>query len=136
MEVVAAAIIDNGDLLACRRIRPAHLAGRYELPGGKVDAGEDLRVALAREIREELAVEIIVAEYPLGRWQIADGVDLVAFTARLVGVRPNASTDHDDLRWLAREHWRTGVDWIEVDRGAIAALEQHADREQSREGQQ
>ena len=50
--VAAAAIIDGTRLLAARRSSPPELAGRWELPGGKVEPGEDPREALARELRE------------------------------------------------------------------------------------
>ena len=61
--LVAAAVIENldGEILLAKR--PAHhkLAGdTWEFPGGKVEAGEDPRVCLKREIQEELGVEISV----------------------------------------------------------------------------
>lgn len=62
--VVAAAIVDSlthpTKLLAAQRSYPAHLAGLYELPGGKVDEGEAPLCALIREIREELGTGITV----------------------------------------------------------------------------
>jgi 8-oxo-dGTP diphosphatase len=60
--VVAAAIVRDGQVLAGQRAYPARLAGRWEFPGGKVEAGEAPRDALAREIREELGVEVAVHE--------------------------------------------------------------------------
>ena len=58
--VVAAAIVDSlsapTKLLACSRAYPQELRGQFELPGGKVEDGEDPTVALAREIAEELVV--------------------------------------------------------------------------------
>jgi 8-oxo-dGTP diphosphatase len=60
--VVAAAIVRDGRVLAGQRAYPAMLAGRWEFPGGKVEAGEAPRDALAREIREELGVEVAVHE--------------------------------------------------------------------------
>jgi 8-oxo-dGTP diphosphatase len=56
--VVAAALVDaeNRILLAQR---PLHkqLGGLWEFPGGKVEPGERPEAALARELREELAIE-------------------------------------------------------------------------------
>ena len=70
--VVGAAIVRNGRLLAARRVTPPELAGGWEFPGGKVDAGESAPQACAREIREELDCEIEVGqrlpgEQPLSR---------------------------------------------------------------------
>jgi 8-oxo-dGTP diphosphatase len=57
--VVAAAMIDgDGRILIAQR--PAHksLGGLWEFPGGKVEPGESCEAALARELEEELAVQI------------------------------------------------------------------------------
>ena len=60
--VVAAALFDrDGRVLIAQRPRGKPLAGRWEFPGGKVDAGESERQALARELREELGIEVLAA---------------------------------------------------------------------------
>ena len=56
IEVVAAVITRAGKLLLCSRPADKPPAG-WEFPGGKVEAGETLRSALHRELREELGVE-------------------------------------------------------------------------------
>ena len=49
-------------LLVTRRQKGVHLEGYWEFPGGKCDAGESLAACLARELREELAVDARVGE--------------------------------------------------------------------------
>ena len=58
--VVAGALIEGGALLVAQRARPPELAGRWELPGGKVAPGESDADALARELREELGIDVAV----------------------------------------------------------------------------
>jgi 8-oxo-dGTP diphosphatase len=56
--VVAGALCDaRGRVLIAQRPSPKHMAGRWEFPGGKVDAAEAEAPALIRELREELGVE-------------------------------------------------------------------------------
>ena len=56
--VVTAAVIERDDrYLVTRRLRGTHLAGYWEFPGGKCDAGEALAACLEREIAEELGAE-------------------------------------------------------------------------------
>ena len=60
LTVVAALIELGGRLLVCQRRRDAAFALMWEFPGGKVEAGESLEVALARELREELGITATV----------------------------------------------------------------------------
>ncbi len=57
--VVAAALYDrDGRVLIAERPAGKHMAGRWEFPGGKVNAGETEAHALTRELREELGIEV------------------------------------------------------------------------------
>jgi 8-oxo-dGTP diphosphatase len=57
IHVAAAAIInDRGQVLVSQRKQGAHLGGYWEFPGGKVEPGETLEAALARELKEELDI--------------------------------------------------------------------------------
>jgi 8-oxo-dGTP diphosphatase len=56
LTVVAALIEFEGKLLVCQRRRGSRFELMWEFPGGKVEPGETLEVALARELREELGV--------------------------------------------------------------------------------
>lgn len=61
---VAVGIIINSDnrILITKRRDDVHLAGLWEFPGGKCDEGESDLVALQRELREEIGIEVDDAE--------------------------------------------------------------------------
>ncbi|MFF4209921.1 (deoxy)nucleoside triphosphate pyrophosphohydrolase [Streptomyces sp. NPDC001796] len=119
--VVGAAVLDGGRLLAARRSAPPELAGRWELPGGKVEPGETPEQALVRELSEELGVTAEpVARIP-GEWPLKPGYVLRVWTVRLVAGTPEPLQDHDVLRWLTPEQvW--DVDWLEQDVAAVEAV--------------
>jgi 8-oxo-dGTP diphosphatase len=61
VEVVAGLVTDaRGRILLARRTEGRDLAGLWEFPGGKVEAGESPEAALVRELREELGIEVEV----------------------------------------------------------------------------
>lgn len=63
--LVAAAVIRRGEgpeVLLTQRLADAHLAGKWEFPGGKVEDGEDPKQTVARECFEECGVEIEVGD--------------------------------------------------------------------------
>ena len=117
--VVAGAVYDRGRLLAARRSAPEELAGRWELPGGKLEPGESPEQALVRELREELGVETEPLERSPGEWPLKPGYVLQVWTARLLSGEPRPLEDHDELRWLA-PHETDAVDWLDQDRPAVA----------------
>ncbi len=58
MTTVTAAVIEReGRILICRRRSDQDHAGKWEFPGGKLEAGEEPAAALLRELREELSIE-------------------------------------------------------------------------------
>jgi 8-oxo-dGTP diphosphatase len=60
--VVAGVLVEHERVLLTQRPAGTHLAGFWELPGGKVEPDEDPRAALARELHEELGVEVDVLD--------------------------------------------------------------------------
>ena len=61
---VAVGVIVNADgkILIAKRALSAHQGGLWEFPGGKVDAGETIQQALVRELREELAIDVLTSK--------------------------------------------------------------------------
>ena len=60
---VVAAIIREGDKVFATQRGYGDYKDGWEFPGGKIESGETPQQALAREIREELGIEITVGEY-------------------------------------------------------------------------
>ncbi|BCM69232.1 MULTISPECIES: (deoxy)nucleoside triphosphate pyrophosphohydrolase [Streptomyces] len=121
--VVGAALLDDGRLLAARRSAPADLAGRWELPGGKVEAGERPEDALVRELREELGIDAEPVGRVPGEWPLRSPYVLQVWTARLRpgSPAPRPLQDHDALRWLTPDRlWE--VDWLDQDVPAVRAV--------------
>ena len=123
MLVVAAALFnDAGEVLIAQRPPGKALAGRWEFPGGKVDAGEDEHSALARELREELGVEVIAAR-PFMRlthaYEERDVQLSLWIVERFAGVP--RSLDAQALKWVVPEDL-AGEDILEADQPFIAAL--------------
>ncbi|MFI1155764.1 (deoxy)nucleoside triphosphate pyrophosphohydrolase [Streptomyces sioyaensis] len=119
--VVGGAVCERGRLLAARRSAPPALAGRWELPGGKVEDDETPERALERELREELGVEAAALDRIPGEWVLRPGYVLQVWTARLVSGVPQPLEDHDELRWL-RPGEESQVNWLDQDRPAVAEV--------------
>ena len=118
--VVGAAIVRDGRVLAARRTFPAEAAGRWELPGGKVEPGETPDGALVREVAEELGCAIELTAWLPGAVPIGDRHVLTVALARLVDGEPRAH-EHDEVRWLAADEL-DDVDWLDPDRPFLVAL--------------
>ncbi|MFC3575839.1 (deoxy)nucleoside triphosphate pyrophosphohydrolase [Streptomyces yaanensis] len=119
--VVGGALLSGGRLLATRRSAPPELAGRWELPGGKVEPGETPERALVRELREELGVTAEPVERVPGEWPLKPGYVLRVWTVRLLAGTPEPLEDHDELRWLTPDEiW--DVDWLDQDVAAVKAV--------------
>jgi 8-oxo-dGTP diphosphatase len=119
--VVGGAVLDGGRLLAARRTAPPALAGRWELPGGKVESGEREEQALVRELREELGIDVEPVARVAGEWPIRQGLVLHVWRARLLKGTPTPLQDHDELRWVTPEE-AFDVDWLDQDVPAVAAV--------------
>lgn len=117
--VVAGAIVADSTVLIAQRTRPPELAGRWELPGGKVAAGETEPEALARELAEELGVDVAVGDH-LGDVELNATTTLRAYAATLVRGEPQPH-DHAALRWVSAAEL-DDVGWVPADRAFLPAL--------------
>ncbi len=120
IEVVAAAIVRHGRVLAARRVQPSDVAGGWELPGGKVDPDETAEAAVAREIREELGCAIEIVGSLEGRVPVKPGYSMTVKVARLRSGEP-VPHEHDAVRWLGPEELGD-VEWLNADRPFLPEL--------------
>jgi len=122
-EVTAAIIVEDGCVLVARRPPGGRHPGSWEFPGGKVDPGETPEECLARELAEELGIEVLVGkrlavvhhEYP----DLA--IDLLAFECAISRGRPMdlACAEH---AWVKPEEL-SSFDLLPPDRYLVALLQ-------------
>ena len=103
IHLVLGLIHDGGRYLVARRPRGRPAGGYWELPGGKREAGEDDRQALARELAEELGVELLAAR-PFVDWHHDAGEHYLSFhcyRCRLFDPEAARALASDAIRWVA-----------------------------------
>ena len=101
IEVVAALIRNDGKFMICQRPENKSRPLLWEFPGGKVEAGETKEAALARECREELAIELEVGKmFADSTFVYPDiSVHLSLFEAKILSGEPKL-LEHRDIRWI------------------------------------
>lgn len=118
--VVAGALIADHALLVAQRARPQELAGRWELPGGKVAPGESEAEALARELAEEIGIDVEVGPRLGGDVALSETTMLRAYRVKQTGGTPRAH-DHRALRWVNAAEL-DDLDWVPADRRWLPEL--------------
>ena len=118
--VVAGAVIAESRVLVAQRLRPPELAGRWELPGGKVAPGETEPEALARELAEELGIQVVVGERLGDDIALNATTTLRAYHVSLISGKPHPH-DHGALRWVAAAELHD-IDWVPADRDWLPVL--------------
>ena len=99
-QLVVAAVLRRGDsVLLCRRPLAKRHGGLWELPGGKVHAGETPEEALARELHEELGLVLTAADPPLARFDDPGSAFTIAFHPVAADGEPEAR-EHLEVRWV------------------------------------
>lgn len=121
--VVAALIVNDGQILAGQRTRHQAMPLKWEFPGGKIEEGEQPRDALRRELEEELGIEATIGnevariqhEYPGG-----GSVELRFFEVREYrGEIENRI--FREIRWVGRRELLE-LDFLEADRTLVEDL--------------
>jgi 8-oxo-dGTP diphosphatase len=116
-QVVAAILVRNdGRLLVCQRTKHQPMPLKWEFPGGKIEADEEPRAALHRELEEELGIRATIGK-ELSRfvhtYKNGGQVDLRFFVVR----EWDAKIDNrifKQVLWVYREEL-TRLDFLEAD---------------------
>ncbi len=118
-EVVGAVLCQNGRILGMQRGpgKNPETEYKYEFPGGKIEPGETGPHALERELREEMDLDVTVAEndyyatsdYEYGCFSVSLHVYICRVTDPVFRCR-----EHIGFKWLSREELLS-VDWAPAD---------------------
>jgi 8-oxo-dGTP diphosphatase len=121
--LVTAGIITKGDvILICQRHHSDAYGMQWELPGGKVREGEDLKAALRRELQEELSIDAEVGKEVFRlRHQYPDRyVEVVFFSVPFYrGTVSNRV--FETIEWAARARLPQ-YDFLEADRELVKLI--------------
>lgn len=122
VHVVGAAIFQAGKCLVTQRGPGMSLPGKWEFPGGKVEAGESPEAALSREIAEELGVAVQVHEL-LGTGTAMAGTKRITLDVYAASVLSGTLVlrEHAHAVWANAEEL-SGFDWAEADIPSLAAV--------------
>ncbi len=133
---VGAVVFRGDEALVIRRGREP-LKGQWSIPGGKVDYGERLHDAVAREVREETGVEIRV----LGLLDVfeslpaAEGAPhyvMVDFVAEWVSGEPRPGDDAEAAEFVPLKEAQARISWDTTRRAMERAAQWRAGTLQNR----
>lgn len=122
IRVVGAVFCAENRVLACRKAPGKSLAGSWEFPGGKIEAGETPKQALAREIAEELSLTAHVGEKVTTTTYEYDfaTIELTTYFCSIIEGTPRL-TDHDEARWVTADE-ATQLQWAPADIPAVEKI--------------
>lgn len=128
---VRAVIIKDGKALIIREAADyvgGNHQGKYDFPGGKIKAGEDIFTALAREVKEEVGADVkILVPFYVDEWRPTikgEQVQIIGmfFKCELVdGSDIQLGEDHDDYKWVGLNEY-ADLSLIDETRKALEVL--------------
>jgi 8-oxo-dGTP diphosphatase len=123
--VVAALILRDSKILVCQRRRDDTHSLQWEFPGGKVEPGETGEEALARELREELAVEATIGkEIYRTRHRYKDSqqeLELIFFRASIDSAAQLQNVVFEGFEW-AKPSELPQYNFLRADTGFVALI--------------
>lgn len=124
IHVVGAAILRDGKVLVLQRGFEKSLPGLWEFPGGKVEAQENEKQALIREIKEELNMDILIEKYiatNIHTYDFAE-IELSVYTARMHTNAEIELTEHIAYKWLLPSELEQ-IEWAPADIPIVKQLQ-------------
>lgn len=103
--VVGAVVQHDGKVLLLQRPEDDFMGGIFELPSGKVEAGEALDAALKREVKEESGLDVAAIRDYLGSFDYTSGSGKKSrqfnFAVDVTAPEPIELQEHDAYTWTA-----------------------------------
>ena len=123
VKVGAGMIFENGRVFATRRgeSKYPYLAGKYEFPGGKIEAGESPEACVARELKEELLMDVKVGGvFAVERFEYPDFiVELHLYECERLS--NFTLTEHENYAWLLPSELDPN-EWAPADAEILATI--------------
>lgn len=124
IEVVGAVLVEGGRVFAAKRGPGKSMAGYWEFPGGKIEPGETPQAALARELREELGIDVIVGPFLVSATHDL-GTSVIELSTYMCQISSGnlTLTEHIQSRWITRSELNM-LDWAPADLPTVELLKE------------
>ncbi len=104
VHAVAGIVLRDGKLLVAERPEGKPYSGFWEFPGGKIESAETGEAAIRRELREELGIEIIKADFWFNHLHAYPDKTVLLELWRVTEFAGEPqSLEHQTLRWVTYE---------------------------------
>lgn len=120
---IAGIIHSEGKFLIGLRLPTGEMGNRWEFPGGKVDPGETPEMAIKREFREEMGIDVAPgACIATARFENRNGpVTLLAYRITIPEDAEISLTEHSEIRWASLDEIET-LSFVDSDRLLLPIL--------------